>query len=170
MSRTEFLQGLREELEGRVPAGVIEENVRYYDSYIREEAAKGTPEQEVIEALGGPRIIARTIVDAAYNTEDRPDGYETYGAGRAQEETQSSSGSGGYYQEESFGQDRRKVHYIDFGKWYVKLLAGLFCALVIGIVIMVLLGILGLAGWLLSVLWPLIVIAALYYMFRGRWR
>ncbi len=39
----------------------------------------------MIENLGGPRIIARTIVDAALNTEDRPDGYETYGSGETQE-------------------------------------------------------------------------------------
>ena len=36
MSRTEFLQGLKSELEGRVPYSVIQENLRYYDSYIME--------------------------------------------------------------------------------------------------------------------------------------
>ena len=48
MSRTEFLQGLKSELEGRVPYSVIQENLRYYDSYIMEEAAKGQTEDEVI--------------------------------------------------------------------------------------------------------------------------
>ena len=67
------MQGLKSELEGRVPYSVIQENLRYYDSYIMEEAAKGQTEDEVIESLGGPRIIARTIVDAALDTEDRPD-------------------------------------------------------------------------------------------------
>ena len=64
------MQGLKSELEGRVPYSVIQENLRYYDSYIMEEAAKGQTEDEVIESLGGPRIIARTIVDAALDTED----------------------------------------------------------------------------------------------------
>lgn len=82
MTRAEFLQGLRTELEGRVPYSVIQENIRYYDSYISDEISKGADEAEVIENLGGPRIIARTIVDAALNTEDRPDGYETYGSER----------------------------------------------------------------------------------------
>ena len=85
MTRAEFLQGLRTELEGRVPYSVIQENIRYYDSYISDEISKGADEAEVIENLGGPRIIARTIVDAALNTEDRPDGYETYGSGETQE-------------------------------------------------------------------------------------
>ena len=63
MSKAEFLQGLRNELEGRVPYSVIQENLNYYDSYISKETAGGTPEEAVIEALGGPRIIARTIVE-----------------------------------------------------------------------------------------------------------
>ena len=72
------MQGLKSELEGRVPYSVIQENLRYYDSYIMEEAAKGQTEDEVIESLGGPRIIARTIVDAALDTEDRPDGFDSF--------------------------------------------------------------------------------------------
>ena len=71
MNRLEFLQGLKAELEGRVPHSIIQENLRYYDSYISDEAAKGQSEEDVVESLGGPRIIARTIVDAALDTEDR---------------------------------------------------------------------------------------------------
>ena len=54
---------------------------------------KGSTEEEVTESLGGPRIIARTIVDAAYDTEDRPDGYDEYGSGPA-EESEAGTGSG----------------------------------------------------------------------------
>ena len=32
MRKTEFLQELREALQGEVPASVIQENVRYYDT------------------------------------------------------------------------------------------------------------------------------------------
>ena len=53
MTRAEFLQGLRTELEGRVPYSVIQENIRYYDSYISDEISKGADEAEVIENLGG---------------------------------------------------------------------------------------------------------------------
>ena len=123
MTRAEFLQGLRTELEGRVPYSVIQENIRYYDSYISDEISKGADEAEVIENLGGPRIIARTIVDAALNTEDRPDGYETYGSGETQEaddNSQSREYSGPYGtvdREESY-QDtyHRNVHYVDFSR------------------------------------------------------
>ena len=81
MTKNEFLQGLKEELEGRVTHSAIQENIRYYDDYISQEVLKGSTEEEVTESLGGPRIIARTIVDAAYDTEDRPDGYDEYGSG-----------------------------------------------------------------------------------------
>ena len=73
---------------GRVPYSVIQENLNYYNSYIDGETAKGRPELQVIEELGGPRIIARTIVDATLDTEDRPDGFQSYGEGKSTTEPQ----------------------------------------------------------------------------------
>ena len=101
------MQGLKSELEGRVPYSVIQENLRYYDSYIMEEAAKGQTEDEVIESLGGPRIIARTIVDAALDTEDRPDGFDSF-----ESEASYRSGPAGSSQEEREpfrGKNRRSI-------------------------------------------------------------
>ena len=133
MTRAEFLQGLKTELEGRVPYSVIQENIRYYDSYILDEVNKGADEAEVIESLGGPKIIARTIVDAALDTEDRPDGYETYGSGKAQEEEagpgnrEYSGPYGTVDREDSYGDNyRRNVHYVDFSKWPRKRVDVLF--------------------------------------------
>ena len=125
------MQGLKSELEGRVPYSVIQENLRYYDSYIMEEAAKGQTEDEVIESLGGPRIIARTIVDAALDTEDRPDGFDSF-----ESEASYRSGPAGSSQEERepFRGKKPEVHYVDFGKWYVRLIAGLVVFLVIFLV------------------------------------
>ena len=55
MRKTEFLQELREALDGEVSASVIQSNISYYDQYIRQEAAKGRREEEVIEEIGSPR-------------------------------------------------------------------------------------------------------------------
>ena len=164
MSRTEFLQGLKSELEGRVPYSVIQENLRYYDSYIMEEAAKGQTEDEVIESLGGPRIIARTIVDAALDTEDRPDGFDSF-----ESEASYRSGPAGSSQEEREPLRGKKpeVHYVDFGKWYVRLIAGLVVFLVIFLVMTVFFGIMGLAGWILSYIWPVLLVMLAVWMFRG---
>ena len=158
------MQGLRSELEGRVPYSVIQENLRYYDSYIMEEAAKGQTEDEVIESLGGPRIIARTIVDAALDTEDRPDGFDSF-----ESEASYRSGPAGSSQEERepFRGKKPEVHYVDFGKWYVRLIAGLVVFLVIFLVMTVFFGIMGLAGWILSYIWPVLLVMLAVWMFRG---
>ena len=158
------MQGLKSELEGRVPYSVIQENLRYYDSYIMEEAAKGQTEDEVIESLGGPRIIARTIVDAALDTEDRPDGFDSF-----ESETAYRSGPAGSSQEERepFRGKKPEVHYVDFGKWYVRLIAGLVVFLVIFLVMTVFFGIMGLAGWILSYIWPVLLVMLAVWMFRG---
>ena len=158
------MQGLKSELEGRVPYSVIQENLRYYDSYIMEEAAKGQTEDEVIESLGGPRIIARTIVDAALDTEDRPDGFDSF-----ESDASYRSGPAGSSQEERepFRGKKPEVHYVDFGKWYVRLIAGLVVFLVIFLVMTVFFGIMGLAGWILSYIWPVLLVMLAVWMFRG---
>lgn len=51
MRKTEFLQELREALDGEVSASVIQSNISYYDQYISQEAAKGRREEEVIEEI-----------------------------------------------------------------------------------------------------------------------
>ena len=158
------MQGLKSELEGRVPYSVIQENLRYYDSYIMEEAAKEQTEDEVIESLGGPRIIARTIVDAALDTEDRPDGFDSF-----ESEASYRSGPAGSSQEERepFRGKKPEVHYVDFGKWYVRLIAGLVVFLVIFLVMTVFFGIMGLAGLILSYIWPVLLVMLAVWMFRG---
>ena len=65
MTRDEFLQKLRTELVLNVSAGVIENQLSYYREYINGEMAKGRSEAEVIEELGDPRLLARTIIEAA---------------------------------------------------------------------------------------------------------
>lgn len=160
------MQGLKSELEGRVPHSIIQENIRYYDAYISEEVAKGLAEAQVIEDLGGPRIIARTIVDAALDTEDRPDGFETFGSDAAYtEETDRSAGR--REGQDPFHGRNREVHYVDFSKWYVRLIAGLAVFLVIFLIMTVFFGIMGLAGWILSYIWPVLLVMLFVWMFKG---
>ena len=165
MTKTEFLQILREELDGRVPYSVIQETLNYYNTYIDGETAKGTPEVQVIEELGGPRIIARTIVDATLDTEDRPDGFQSYGGS---EEYDGASKRTAQKQWTEYGDgQKRSVHYVDFSKWYVRLLAGLAGFVVIFLLITLLLGIMGLAGWILSVIWPVLLILLVIWYMKG---
>ena len=55
---------------------------------------------------------------------------------------------------------------MDFGKWYVRLIAGLVVFLVIFLVMTVFFGIMGLAGWILSYIWPVLLVMLAVWMFR----
>lgn len=56
---------------------------------------------------------------------------------------------------------------MDFSKWYVRLTAGLVVFLVIFLVMTVFFGIMGLAGWILSYIWPVLLVMLAVWMFRG---
>ena len=90
MSREEFLRGLEEALAGEVPASVVRDNLNYYSSYLSQELAKGRTMEEIIEEIGEPRIVARTIIDStdaaaeagdygAYEDRSSRDGYGNSG-------------------------------------------------------------------------------------------
>ena len=61
MGREEFLKILRESLETSLEKVAINEQLDYYDKYISDEIKKGRTEKEVLEELGDPRLIAKTI-------------------------------------------------------------------------------------------------------------
>ena len=61
MTKNEFLSILRDSLAGNVPSDVINENISYYRDYIEN---NDKAESQVLEELGDPRLIARTIIDS----------------------------------------------------------------------------------------------------------
>lgn len=64
MSRREFINLLTDSLAGRVPGRLISEKADYYRGYITNRAQEmGISEEEVIEELGPPELIAHTIID-----------------------------------------------------------------------------------------------------------
>lgn len=63
MSREQFLNEFRIALQGQIPQAQVNEQLRYYENYIIEESRKGRSEDEVINALGNPRLIAKTIIE-----------------------------------------------------------------------------------------------------------
>ena len=65
MNREEFLRSLRAELSQNVSEQIIGEQLSYYSTYISEQVAAGQSEDDVIESLGAPRLLARTIIEAA---------------------------------------------------------------------------------------------------------
>lgn len=61
MTKNEFLDGLRIALSGEIPNEDIESNIAFYDDYIKTKSSNN--ESEVIEQLGDPRLIAKTIIE-----------------------------------------------------------------------------------------------------------
>lgn len=152
MSRQEFLQRLRDTLTGEVPGNVIEENIRYYDEYIRTEAAKGLTEEEVTSSIGDPRLIAKTIMEASENA--RESGHQT-----AYDSYQESGRN-------VYGEDGRKdshFHQVDLNKWYWKLLA----AAVVIIFFMVVFGIIsGLLSLFIPLMGPIMMVLLIFWVIR----
>lgn len=67
MNRKDFLEKLKQALNGRVSPDVVTDNLRYYEDYINTEIRKGRTEEEVLKQLGDPRLIARTIIQTHGN-------------------------------------------------------------------------------------------------------
>lgn len=63
MNKAEFLETLGEKLSEDLPSPLVISNLQYYESYINGAIQGGRTEQEVLEELGDPHLIARTIVD-----------------------------------------------------------------------------------------------------------
>ena len=97
MSKQEFIDGLRAALNGRIDSRLVIENINYYEDYINTQIGMGRTEEEVLEELGDPRLIARTIIDAS----DQNDFYQNagYQSGGYRDTGYRSSGSDAYSQE-----------------------------------------------------------------------
>lgn len=149
MNRGEFLQGLQDALSGEVPLNVVQENIRYYDDYIRTEVQKGRNEQEVLEELGSPRLIARTIIEATPGAGDG--NYETYHSyDQHNQQAQRTRTTQNQNQQSN-------IRYYDLNKWYWKLIGIIMIAVVFFVIITV-------VGGLLSLVIPLLPVIGIIFL------
>lgn len=65
MTKSEFLTELHRILNGRLGSVEAAPHVEYYQEYIEIEVRGGRTEEEVIDELGSPRLIAKSIGDLA---------------------------------------------------------------------------------------------------------
>lgn len=81
MDKQEFLNRLRNTLSGSVPVRIVEENVNYYESYINSQMRMGLGEEDVMNSLGDPRLIAKSIIsanDSNNSGRSTKDNYDVY--------------------------------------------------------------------------------------------
>ena len=105
MNRIEFLDILRQQLNGKMHDGKIAAHIRYYEDYIQSQVRNGRTEKEVLEELGDPRLIARTLL-ATDNGQSVAEEYSTYAG--SNRETEATGG--------------KKVHVWRLDTWYSKLI------------------------------------------------
>lgn len=177
MSKNEFIQGLEAALSGNVPPETVRENLIYYRDYIRTELEKGRTEQDIMDELGDPRLIARTIMDTTPGAEDGAfEPYHFRGFFGEGSQTGSYSQGSGYSQDSSYSQNdgytqgsgsRGHVHYYDLNKWYWKLLAVVVVVLFLMLLFTLITGFLSLVIPMLPVLG---LIAVIMWFVGGRRR
>ena len=162
MDRNEFVSTLRAVLSGEVPASVVEENVCYYNTYISQEIAAGKSEKEVMDSLGDPRLIARTIIDTQGQAGWQAQDYGSYEAYGADEEPEREKGFHAEFRDDG-GVDIKYKRF-NFNTWYGKLLAAAVVILVAALILVIVGGIL---SWVLPILIPVLLILWLLRMIFG---
>ena len=178
MSKNEFIQGLEAALSGNVPPETVRENLIYYRDYIRTEQEKGRTEQDIMDELGDPRLIARTIMDTTPGAEGgafEPYHFRGFFSEGSQSGSYSQSGGsynqdGSYSQNEGYGQgnsSRGHIHYYNLDKWYWKLLAVVVVVLFFMLLFTLITGFLSLVIPMLPVLG---LIAVIMWFVGGRRR
>lgn len=135
MDKRTFMEKLQRALAGGLNSSQVADNMRYYQDYIEYEIRKGRTETDVLEQLGDPRLLAKSIIEANKH------GGESYGSNREYDEEVTDNPQPGK-KIRSFNYDLR------LPGWLIMLIATVVVVIVIGFVTS-----------LISVLLPFILIA-----------
>lgn len=154
MSKYEFLAKLRDTLSEELSSQEVEEQMEYYNQYITDAVMSGRTEAEVLEELGDPWVIARTLIDAG--TEKKKEEYIYDYSGKPYENQEAS------HKKQSYD---RKVKIYRLDSWWQK---ALIVLVVLGILFLLLSFVTGIVSLLAPVLIPLILLVLLMKMFRKR--
>ena len=154
MGKQEFLSILSEALNMELTPKEVSQNISYYSSYISGEVAKGKTEEEVIASLGEPRMIAKSIIEAAKAAQDPYEHYERSfedGAGR----------NNGFHEEQQNAQHGgTNFEYRHNGKSYY--ISGKAVGVIVLIAVVLILALLlWIIGGILRILLPVLIPVAL---------
>lgn len=134
MSKTEFLDILYNQLSGQIPEGSVAAHVQYYRNYIEDEQQKGRTETDILNDLGDPRLIARTLLDTEVGA-GNPQNGSTYSAIYNEADSyynkyDSSDSARGHVKKHSFK--------LDLSTWYGKVAVILIAAVVLLLLVTIL--------------------------------
>lgn len=156
MSQEKFISELREALKGELPPSDIESQVRYYEDYFKDEIRAGKSEEEILNQLGSPRLIARTIIDS-FKMKQTP--WTTSGSNSESHYYNEDADYSRNAQEQQRTQSGQQSEYGFRGRipWYYKVFGILILVFVISIVIAI-------GGAVLSIGLPILLIWAVIQM------
>ena len=77
MSKQEFLDGLRRSLSSINDYTFVNDTISYYEHYIESQIRMGRMETEVMEELGDPRLIAKSIRATHVSGEEDRENYSS---------------------------------------------------------------------------------------------
>lgn len=161
MTKQAFLHELEQALLGRLPEQKIQENLRYYDSYIEEQKATGKTEEEVLEQLGDAGLIAQSILAASGADAGRS---YSYSGGYGQDSAHGSFGKDGFERKKTSTGDW--MTYIDLSKWYWKLAVCAVAIIVVALVLAIVFGILKLLFYIAVPVIAVVAVLALIEYFK----
>ena len=155
MSKTEFLDILYNQLSGQMPEGSVAAHVQYYRNYIEDEQQKGRTETDILNDLGDPRLIARTLLDTEVGA-GNPQNGSTYSAiyneaDSDYNEYDSSDSARGHVKKHSFK--------LDLSTWYGKVAVILIAAVVLLLLVTI-----------LGVLIPVVIVAGVIMYIVSQFR
>ncbi len=144
MNKLEFIDRLRTALSGKISPNLVQENVNYYEEYINTQIRMGHNEQEVLEALGDPRLIAKTIIETSGQ-----DGAESYSANGYQ--------NTGYQNTGNVYRENNKTFQIPGWLWAI---------IVIVVIVLIFSIVFSVLSFLAPILIPILVVVFLVKLFR----
>ncbi len=153
MSKDEFLNTLARRLAQTLPQSRVTEHVRYYDQYIEGQKASGKTEAQVLEELGDPLLIARTIMD----TTPEGAGGQIYGESETYRES--------YGEPEESDMGNRGFHVFHIDARAGCLIAAIVFVLIAALILWVVGSVLSL---ILPVLIPVLLVVYLLNIFHNR--
>ena len=155
MSKTEFLDILYNQLSGQMPEGSVAAHVQYYRNYIEDEQQKGRTETDILNDLGDPRLIVRTLLDTEVGA-GNPQNGSTYSAiyneaDSDYNEYDSSDSARGHVKKHSFK--------LDLSTWYGKVAVILIAAVVLLLLVTI-----------LGILIPVVIVAGVIMYIVSQFR
>lgn len=166
-TKQEFINGLRRALTGRISQEEVEEHIRYYEEYITAETRIKGSEQEVLSALGNPKLIAMSICAAEEAEMQSRTGDKSNNAGYGNKSAyediggNESTNSDDYSYESDDRMNNRHNGRTKDSRPFIFRHPKLTIAMIVMVILVIIVLFIALAFSLLKLLWPVIVVAAI---------